>query len=71
MSFVDAPIISLALANQPTHFAVVRPDDEGLPRGAPRDDAGEVERGALAQEHLARTQDRRLGGCNKQSHVRG
>ena len=47
--------------NRPTHFAIVRPDDEWLPRGAPRDDAGDVERGALAQEHLARTQNGRLG----------
>ena len=44
-----------------THFAVVSPDDVRLSGGAAGDDAGEVEGGALAQENLARTEDRRFG----------
>ena len=39
------------------YLVVVRPYDEWLYGRSPGDDAGEVEGGALAEEHLLRAQD--------------
>ncbi len=43
----------------------MRPDDEGLPGGTPGYDAGQVQGGALAQEHLPGAEDPGDGICGK------
>ncbi len=47
------------------YLAVVCPDDERLFGGPAGDDTGEVECGALAQEHLWRTEDVRTRVCRE------
>ena len=52
------------------HLVVVSPYDEWLDGRTPGHDAGQVERGALAEEHLLGTQDAGRRICGEKTKER-